>query len=221
MPEKQFVWDIWVRLGHWALAVGVGLQFLTGGELAWQTTHASLGFLILGWVLFRVLWGLFGPPSARFATFVPRTVEGLRTSLAALKGGTPERPASHTQLGGLGVIVLLTILGLVALTGAASSDDIFFEGPLARHLSSDLVSLATSAHHWLTTLLLVLIGLHLAAVAWHQWRLREPLIQGMWHGRKPVDSADPVAAPTGPRLWIRGFALLLCCLLGTWLALAA
>ncbi|MGA1207854.1 MAG: cytochrome b/b6 domain-containing protein, partial [Litorivicinaceae bacterium] len=107
------------------------------------------------------------------------------------------------------------------LTGAASSDDIFFEGPLARYLSSDLVSLATSAHHWLTTVLLVLIGLHLAAVAWHQWRLREPLIQGMWHGRKPVYSADPLAAPTGPRLWIRGFTLLLCCLLGTWLALGA
>lgn len=221
MPEKQFVWDIWVRLGHWALVLGIGFQFLTGGEITYQTAHASVGVLILGWIVFRILWGFFGPPSARFQTFIPRTPSALRASLSALAGGPPERPASHTKLGGLGVIALLVIVGCIALTGTASSDDIFFEGPLARHLSSDLVSIATSAHHWLTDSLVLLIGLHVAAIAWHQWRLREPLIQGMWHGRKPVEPVQSATTPTGPRVWVQGFALLLCSLLGTWLLLGA
>ena len=220
MPTKKVeVWDIWVRIGHWAMVIAVILQFITGGDLSWQQAHATVGLLVLGWVVFRILWGFGGAGSARFRAFIPTTINALQISLAALRGGPPERPATHTALGGIGALILLLLLGLIALTGAASSDDIFFEGPLARYLSNDWVTLATSAHHRLTDLLLVLIGLHLAAIAWHQWRLKEPLIQGMWHGKKLADQGPLWPPSTGPRIWLRGFALLLVCLLATWLIL--
>lgn len=219
MPTKVAVWDIWVRIGHWAVVIAIGMQFVTGGELSWQEAHATVGLAVLGWVLFRILWGFWGAGSARFSAFVPTRVSALKISIAALMGGPPERPATHTAIGGIGALLLIGLIGLVALTGAASSDDIFFEGPLARHLSSDWVSVATTAHHRLTDLLMVLIGLHLVAIAWHQWRLREPLIQGMWHGHKPADQRPLQPASTGPRIWLRGFALLLVCLLATWLTL--
>jgi cytochrome b len=133
MPTKVAVWDIWVRIGHWAVVIAIVMQFVTGGELRWQEAHATVGLAVLGWVLFRILWGFWGAGSARFSAFVPTRVSALKISIAALMGGPPERPATHTAIGGIGALLLIGLIGLVALTGAASSDDIFFEGPLARH----------------------------------------------------------------------------------------
>ena len=48
MPTKKVeVWDIWVRIGHWAMVIAVILQFITGGDLSWQQAHATVGLLIL------------------------------------------------------------------------------------------------------------------------------------------------------------------------------
>ena len=87
MPTKKVeVWDIWVRIGHWAMVIAVIMQFITGGDLSWQQAHATVGLLILGWVVFRILWGFWGAGSARFRAFIPTTINALQISLAALRG---------------------------------------------------------------------------------------------------------------------------------------
>jgi len=219
MTTKVLVWDIWVRLGHWAVVFLVGFQYITGGEIEWQAAHGIVGVMILAWVLFRIFWGFFGPQSARFARFVPRSWGEIRASIQALQTKTPEHRGTHTALGGLGVVALLGLLAAAALTGASSSDDILFEGPLAPLLPSHWVSWATSAHDIVTSLLLITIGLHLIAIAWHQWAIGERLIQSMWTGYKAVAQHNTQWRAASSQIWLRGFALALVSLLLVWLTL--
>jgi len=61
------VWDLPVRLVHWALVLLFAFQVLSAslGEklIDW---HMRSGYAILTLVLFRVLWGVAGSRSARF-----------------------------------------------------------------------------------------------------------------------------------------------------------
>jgi cytochrome b len=87
------VWDLPVRLFHWALAVLVVFSFVTG-KLGgnWMQWHVKSGCCILALLLFRLAWGVVGSSSARFAGFVrgPRAaIDYARTLLARRPVATP------------------------------------------------------------------------------------------------------------------------------------
>ena len=60
MQKTIPVWDIWVRLGHW-LIVLVFYSSKSLGRCGYIDAHATVGILLGGWVLFRILWGFIGP----------------------------------------------------------------------------------------------------------------------------------------------------------------
>ena len=62
------VWDPLVRLFHWSLAIGFAVAFLTEDDLL--ALHVQAGYLILGLLLIRLLWGFAGPRHARWSDFV-------------------------------------------------------------------------------------------------------------------------------------------------------
>jgi len=65
------VWDLPVRVFHWALVLLVLSQIATatiGGNA--MEFHALGGYAILALVLFRILWGFAGGTHARFRDFV-------------------------------------------------------------------------------------------------------------------------------------------------------
>ncbi len=217
MTAKISVWDIWVRIGHWAVVAAIAFQWFSGEDVGLIDAHATVGILLFGWVLFRVLWGFTGPKYARFSAFAPKSLKAPIESARALVTATPEPTPGHTVIGGIGVFVLLTLIALAALTGMASSDDIFFDGPLVSFLSSDWVELASRAHPRVTDLLLIVAGLHVLAIAWHQLIMKEPLLAGMWHGKKPGHGHTPGQPPANSRMvWLRGFVFLMLCLGGAY-----
>ena len=69
--HRQRVWDLPIRLFHWSLVASVVFAYVSGkvgGNLIdW---HGRAGFLIIGLVIFRIVWGFVGTPTARFASFV-------------------------------------------------------------------------------------------------------------------------------------------------------
>ncbi|WP_261871082.1 cytochrome b/b6 domain-containing protein [Psychrobacter sp. JCM 18901] len=61
------VWDILVRVTHWAVAAGITANLLfteEGSEL-----HQYVGYTVVGLVVVRLLWGLVGTRYARFSDF--------------------------------------------------------------------------------------------------------------------------------------------------------
>ena len=191
MQKTIPVWDIWVRVGHWLIVVGILFQQISGGDAEYVDAHATVGILLSGWVLFRVLWGFIGPKYARFSSFPPPNPARAKESLKRVLVRQPEKVPGHSAIGGLAVYLFLVLIILTALTGMSSSDDILFDGPLAPLLPSAMVSLADTVHPILSDLLLALIGVHLIAIIWHVTVMKEPLIRGMLTGRKPAFEQEP------------------------------
>ena len=217
MSLPQPVWDLWIRLGHWLIVAGIMFQQISGENIDLVNLHATVGILLGGWVLFRVSWGFTGPYHARFASFPPPSPKTAAASLRRVLNKETEETVGHSAIGGLAVYLLITLIGLTALTGMASSDDIFFSGPLAPFVSATIIDLASRAHPILSKAVLVTVIIHVLAVLWHQFVMRERLIQGMITGLKPsFGSQTPAPHPFSKMILLRGFVIFSLCIGGTY-----
>jgi len=193
------VWDLPVRLFHWTLLAAVVTSVATGliGGLWQMDLHVVSGCVVLGLVLFRVLWGLVGGRHARFRAFVKGPVTVARYAVDFLKGRAVHTPG-HNPLGGWSVVLILLALAVQAGTGLFANDDIFLEAPLAKYAGKALSDRLTGVHHLMSNVIYVLVAAHVAAVALHWWK-GENLVKPMITGVK--SNADP-AAGDGPTPWV-------------------
>lgn len=202
------VWDLWIRLFHWGLVFAVLVSFYTtktGGApfLFPIEVHAQAGYLLLGLLTFRWLWGALGSVYARFSTFLYPPSKTVAYSKAVIKRQTSAY-ASHNPLGGWMVIVMLLSLSFQAVSGLFLSDDIFFQGPLYGLFGQDVSSQLRTLHYYNSDLLLILIGLHFVALIAHRL-LGEPLLAAMLSGTKhlpqqPLDARNESLNPATLRL---------------------
>ncbi|MEX1147603.1 MAG: cytochrome b/b6 domain-containing protein [Sphingomonadales bacterium] len=186
------LWDIPTRLFHWSLVILFGVSFYTG-ENGPMDIHQISGITILVLVLFRILWGLVGSTTARFASFLrgPGAVFGY---VRALLRRDPPHTAGHNPLGGWVVMAMLVLVGAQASLGLFANDDLFFEGPLAWMVDGDTSTRLTDLHHDLFGIILIVVIVHIVAVVGYLVLLRENLIGPMVTGRKAVD-ADEARRP--------------------------
>lgn len=188
MKEEIKVWDIWIRLFHWTLVSLILFSWLSaelGGN--WMIWHTQAGFITAGLIVFRILWGFMGSSRARFASFVRRP----KIVADYLRDSDKKTYLGHNPLGAIGVVVLIVLISLQVITGLFSNDDIFIEGPLAQFISYDTSLAITDAHELIFKLLMINIAIHVGAVIFYQRIKKQPLIQAMFHGRKPANnSAD-------------------------------
>jgi cytochrome b len=201
------VWDIGVRLFHWALVAFFVLAYFTGegGEEggSGETLHAWSGYAIIALLAFRIIWGFVGGRHARFSDFIygPGTVLGYIKGLFA---GRPKRYLGHNPAGGVMVVLMLLSLIAVSWTGlkAYQAEG---KGPLA---AAPAISLSIpvaqadddrdehgghgnkgdefweEAHEASVNFMLLLIVLHLGGVALSSLLHRENLARAMLTGRK-------------------------------------
>ena len=108
------LWDPVVRLTHWGIAIAVLGNALVnkGGSL----THVSLGWLAMGLLILRLVWGGLGPAEARFSAFPPNPVAALR-HMGQLLTGRVEHYPSHNPAGALMVYAFWAALAVVIATG--------------------------------------------------------------------------------------------------------
>jgi cytochrome b len=172
------VWDLPIRLFHWLLAALIGFSWwsVENGHLDW---HLWSGFGVMTLVLFRLLWGLVGSSTARFAGFVrgPREVSAYVRDMRGWSG------IGHSPLGALSVIAMLALLLVQIASGLISSDDDgLAEGPLAPLVSLDVSDLAHEVHEIAFNLLLAMIALHVAAILYYRFVLGKKIIRPMLTG---------------------------------------
>jgi cytochrome b len=161
-------------------------------------------------VSFRIAWGFVGPRHARFASFVsgPRA---LAAYLRQLPARQPALSAGHSPLGALAVLAMLLLLAVQALTGLFANDTIFNNGPLYGYVSGALSDRLTGLHKANFDWLLVLIGLHLAAIAfyalWKRTNLVRPDGHGPQAGRWPAARRrpSPTRSSGSPPCWWRSW----------------
>jgi cytochrome b len=187
------LWDLPVRIFHWSLVIAVAVAFVTaklGGD--WMDWHGRAGLAIVALVTFRLVWGVVGSTHARFLSFAP-TPSRLRAYLTGRWHGI-----GHNPLGALSVFGLLGLLAVQAGTGLLSNDDIAFDGPLSGLVDKARSDSLTALHHQLSNVLLVLLGLHILAIAFYLVVKRHNLIKPMVTGWKEARGrAAPVPKTRG------------------------
>jgi cytochrome b len=185
------VWDPWVRLTHWSLVLLLGVAYLTA-VMHWFRLHTLTGYAVLTLVVFRILWGFFGSESARFGRFLRSPVAGTR-HLSHLFRREADTEVTHNAAGGWVVLAFLLLLGAQAALGLFSNDDSFQSGPLRFLVSKETSDWLTGWHYRIFDWILVLVGLHVAALLAYRLFKGQNLVRAMVTGEKllPPGTAAP------------------------------
>lgn len=199
MPEASSrrikVWDLPLRLFHWALLICVAgaVASIEIGENI--DVHQYFGYAVLALLVFRLIWGLVGGEHARFSSFVrgPQAILGYLKNMKNHQGPS----VGHNPLGALSVLGMLAVLLFQAISGLFLTDEIMFEGPLFKYISGSVASLLAEAHEANAGILFALIGLHLAAILFYRFAKRENLITPMITGSKDIPAATPLSHARG------------------------
>ncbi len=194
------VWDLPTRMFHWLLALSilfgwVSYEFSEAIGDPGLVYHRYNGYFVVVLVIWRILWGLGGPASVRFASFLrsPKTVLAYTANL--FRG--QDRPyLGHNPLGGYAVLALLLAAGFQATLGLFSEEEYTVWGPLSHIPGAALKEQITELHQSFFNVIIALVVLHVLANLYHGLFKREPLIKAMVTGAKPEgDYADADTAP--------------------------
>lgn len=187
------MWDLPVRLFHWSFVICFTISWISG-QAENRDVHYASGMILLGLVLFRVLWGLVGSPTARFAHFLHWPGAALAYLRQSVAHDTPSYTFGHNPAGGLMVVALVVLAGLQVFSGMASTDDVLFDGPLYGRLPNWLARPLEIAHEPLANILLALALLHIVVILVYRLVKRENLVRAMILGRARLPEAVAQAA---------------------------
>lgn len=166
------VWDPLVRLIHWSLAITILLNALIVDEDS--KFHLWIGYVAVGLVAVRLVWGVVGTKYAKFSAFPPNPVASFQQLTVFFRRDDPVH-ISHNPLGALMVYNIWATVIIIAVTGYAMGTTQFFG-----------VEWMEDAHEMAFIWLLVSIVLHVGGVVFDTWRSGVPLVRAMIDGRKRI-----------------------------------
>ena len=182
--SPQLIWDLPTRVFHWMLAACVLGAWLTAESESSRMLHLALGYSAGVLVAWRLVWGLVGSRYARFSDFVKSPA----AALAYLRGYLPTRRAAstpthylgHNPAGGWAVVALLAAVALAVSTGYLNYQD-------------DSAEFWSELHELAGNGIMVLVGLHVAAVIATSLLHRENLVRAMVNGYKRARSGQGIS----------------------------
>jgi cytochrome b len=199
-PCPPALWDPIVRASHWGIAgVVFGNEILTKGGSA---VHVWIGWIGLGLLGVRLIWGLVGSKAARFSAFPPDPKGAIR-HLRALFAGKSGLHVSHNPAGALMVYALWVVLAVLIGTGimmsgpnpmlaaerqtVVNSNDWSKLETLGGEASTDERdggNLVKGLHETMANLILLLVSFHVAGVAVEGFALQRNLVMPMLFGAR-------------------------------------
>ena len=171
-PRTVAVWDIPLRLWHWALAVSILAAWFT--PTVYDRAHRIIGYTVLALLAFRLVWGVWGSRYSRFRMVGVRLRAAPRY-LWNLRRGITGRYIGLNPAGTLMQVALLLAIAVSAITGAMSVTVTLF----GIWWIEDTHAIASDA-------VIVLALLHVAGVLLMGILQRENLIGAMFTGRKRI-----------------------------------
>ncbi|MCF8168444.1 MAG: cytochrome b/b6 domain-containing protein [Rhodoferax sp.] len=168
--RSVLVWDAPVRVFHWLMVLCFAGSYLTSESEGFRLLHVTLGYTMLGLVVFRLLWGLMGTRYARFGAFI-RGPQVVKQYLQSMLQGKPVHHTGHNPLGALSIVAVLALTLLIGSTGW-----IFFND-----LAGEWVA---EVHEAAANGLLLVVIVHIAGVLAASLLHRENLARAMVTGRK-------------------------------------
>ncbi|MDA8127883.1 MAG: cytochrome b/b6 domain-containing protein [Betaproteobacteria bacterium] len=189
-PRRVF--DPLLRLSHWVVALSIVALIATSQladsfehgpyeQFVWNL-HIVIGYTLTAGLLTRLLWGVAGPASARWRDLWHPAV--WKDSLRKMRLPAAHRPG-HDPIASLAYLFAYGVMALMVVTGLGLAASEFQTGPLAGWLGGMpwLEDVLEGPHEFGFGLMLGFVGLHLAALVFHQWR-GERVAQSMVTGKQ-------------------------------------
>lgn len=178
------VWDPLVRGFHWILVAAFFTAYLTDDDLL--SVHVWAGYIIIGLLLLRIMWGFVGTAHARFSDFVysPAVIGAYLKE--ALRFKAP-RYLGHNPAGGMMVVILLIMSTLISASGLVLYAVDEHAGPLASLLGNvdkSWEDILEEVHEFLANFTLFLVIIHIGGVLFESFVHRENLVRAMITGLK-------------------------------------
>jgi cytochrome b len=178
MTQRILIWDVPTRMFHWLQVLSFGAAYLTAFSERLRNYHVALGYIMLGLLVFRLLWGFIGTRYARFGSFLFNPKEIFSYLLTLLKG-KPAHYLGHNPAGSVSVWLLLALGIFICITGVMALQD-------------DASDLVVDLHGLATNVMLGVILLHLIGVLISSILHRENLVRSMFTGSKTGESDEGI-----------------------------
>jgi cytochrome b len=178
-PSRRMV-DAPTRVFHALFALSFLGAYLSADGEHWRMLHVTLGYTMAGLLVWRVLYGIWGPPQARLMLLWRKLAPGTKWLKSATESASNGSFASvnwrqgQNLLMALAVVALLALVVPVTLTGYAS----FHEW--GDFLGGDWVS---EVHEWVGDVLLFTVLAHLALIATLSYLRKKNLVKPMLNGQ--------------------------------------
>ena len=165
------IWDFPLRLFHWSMVVVfIGLVGSAFGDEV--SIHIILGQTMMGLLIFRLLWGIFGGHYGRFLTGI-KVIFSKKTYLYG-----------HSRLGWLSSFLILALLAIQVSFGMFSLTDEIVGGPWNKYISYEL---SRDINYWhaeiLGKVLIAIVIVHLCGVMYHTEKINPRAVKAMVDGK--------------------------------------
>jgi cytochrome b len=185
-------WDWPTRMFHWSLVFCI-ISAWASSEFAEKLGDPTLkwhrynGYAILILITFRLIWGVVGSSTSRWAAFLTWPWTAAAYGLDLVRGKN-RHFLGHNPLGTymiLGLLGIVSLQGLIGL-GVVEHNDVTW-GPLYKLFSEERQKFLT---HWHTRIfqwfILPLVAFHIIANTLYGLIKKDPLIRAMITGTKPA-----------------------------------
>lgn len=190
MAKKYLIWDLPLRIFHWVLVLTIlGAWYTSDQDNDLIDYHLIFGYVALGLMLFRILWGFIGTTHAKFKHFIP-TPKKLINYVKSQDGQQPTAYPGHNPLGSLMVVFMLVLILLQAISGLFMNDDIFTSGPYYGAITGNLEKFFTFFHRNSFNVILAAIALHILAIAFYKVVKKKALVASMITGKKTSEDVS-------------------------------
>jgi cytochrome b len=169
-PAMVAVWDLPLRIVHWALAASVLIAWFTAN--VYDAVHEIAGYTVLGLIVFRLVWGFAGTRHSRFRSFV-RPLRIVLRYLWHLAHGQTGRYLGLNPAGAAMTIALLVLLAISTISGWMQITQRFFG-----------VEWVEQVHTYSSNLVVILVVVHVLGVLLMCALQKENLVRAMITGKK-------------------------------------
>lgn len=186
--KKIIVYDYPMRAFHWIFAALFVTAFLIAKTLDDDSPiyayHMLAGLLLSFTVIMRIVWGFIGTQHSRFSNFALKPSE-LVSYFKGILSGDKRKWAGHnpaSSWASIGMFILALGLGATGLLMASGQKEAFED-----------------VHELLANGFLVLVLMHIAGIALHTIRHRDPIAFSMLNGQKTgISEEQALQNPSGP-----------------------
>jgi cytochrome b len=182
---KTYIWSIPTRIFHWLLAIGFTIAYILSDFENLRNLHFAFGSFVGILIIFRLLFGLFGPKYSIFSDF-PLGLKNQKEFIKTYFSKSPKIYPGHNPLASVFILSILFVGIICSISGYmlyATENSVLNIGVNEEFLEE--------SHEIMANLFLVLVGIHLLGMLSDKiFHGKTGTLNSIFTGYKNIDSEN-------------------------------